>query len=315
MNVTAILCTYNRCQVLADALEGVAASVLPPSVEWEVLVVDNNSRDQTRAVIEDFCNRYPGRFRYLFESQPGKSYALNTGVREARGEILAFLDDDACVEPTWLGNLTAGLKNPEWAGAGGRIVLGWPSSLPNWVSVAGPYARHPFPGFNQGDEVKELIGSPFGANMAFRKEMFEKYGPFRSDLGPSPNTDIPPLGEDIEFGHRLKLAGERLRYEPSAIVHHPVAEDRISKKYFLDWWYDYGRADARVSRIRPVREFCSLAAWTVRWMLAFEPPVRFHAKVVVWEKVGKLVEFCRRSLSVNKRKDDAIKLPKSECHV
>src|SRR5690349_7477494 len=95
---------------------------LSESVEWEVLVVDNNSSDQTREVVDEFCRRYPGRFRYLFESRPGKSCALNAGVREARGAVVAFMDDDVTVEPTWLQELTAALHNGQWAGAGGRIL-------------------------------------------------------------------------------------------------------------------------------------------------------------------------------------------------
>jgi glucosyl-dolichyl phosphate glucuronosyltransferase len=315
MNVTAILCTYNRCQVLATALESIAASVVPSSVEWEVLVVDNNSNDRTREVIQDFCRRYPGRFRYLFEARPGKSYALNSGVREAEGEILAFLDDDATLEPTSLRNLTSSLESPEWAGAGGRIILQWPASLPKWISVDGPYSRHPFPGFDKGNEAGELIGPPFGANMAFRKQMFAKYGGFRCDLGPSPNADIPRPCEDTEFGRRLIGGGERLRYEPSAVVYHPIPENRIDKKYFLQWWYDCGRADARVFQIRPVSVFFSLVAWTLRWMVALEPRKRFYRKLGVWEKAGRLVEFSRQSLSAKRRKDAVIKVPKSECHV
>src|SRR5438309_3069723 len=99
MTVTVVLCTYNRYQNLETALNSVAASVLPEPVQWEVLVVDNNSTDHTRKVVEEFCHRYPGRFRYLFEAQQGKSYALNSGVREARGNILAFMDDDVIVDP------------------------------------------------------------------------------------------------------------------------------------------------------------------------------------------------------------------------
>ncbi len=120
MNITVILCTYNRCQNLAKALDSVAASMLPESVEWEVLVVDNNSNDQTRELVEGFCHRYPGRFRYLFEPQQGKSYALNSGIRVSPSEILAFTDDDAIVEPDWLWNLTSALHDGEWAGAGER---------------------------------------------------------------------------------------------------------------------------------------------------------------------------------------------------
>jgi glucosyl-dolichyl phosphate glucuronosyltransferase len=292
MNITVILCTCNRCKPLATALESVAASELP-SVNWEVLVVDNNSQDQTREVVQDFSRRYPGRFRYVFEPKPGKSFALNSGIRESHGEVLAFMDDDVTVERTWLRNLTAALDGEKWGGAGGRIVLQWPASLPNWLSTSGPYARHPFPGFDQGQEAGKLIGPPFGTNMAFRKEMFEKYGTFRLDLGPSPDADIPRPGEDTEFGRRLIVAREPLRYEPSAVVYHPVPESRINKNYFLQWWFDYGRADVRVFQTRPLRAICSLAAWTLRWMVAFRPRVRFFCKLIVWEKAGAVVQLQR----------------------
>src|SRR5215471_9795294 len=98
MRITVILCTYNRCESLSTALESVAVSQLPPSISWEVLIVDNNSSDRTREVVEEFSHRYPGRFRYAFEPRQGKSYALNVGVREAKGDVLAFMDDDVTVE-------------------------------------------------------------------------------------------------------------------------------------------------------------------------------------------------------------------------
>ena len=95
MHVTVVLCTYNRCDSLAKALRSVAKSVVHSSVQWEVLVVDNNSRDNTRAMVERFCLEFPGRFRYIFEPQQGKSYALNSGIRQSRGDILAFTFTDA----------------------------------------------------------------------------------------------------------------------------------------------------------------------------------------------------------------------------
>ena len=116
MKISVILCTYNRCQSLAKTLESIAVSVLPESVEWEVVVVDNNSKDQTREVIEDFCRRNAGRFRYIHESQQGLSHARNAGIREARGEILAFTDDDIIVDNKWLHTLTTPLTSGEWAG-------------------------------------------------------------------------------------------------------------------------------------------------------------------------------------------------------
>src|SRR5580692_3150369 len=97
MDVTVIICSHNRCQDLAKVLESIGASKLPNSLCWEVLVVDNNSNDRTREVAQGFSGRDPEHFRYLFEPNQGKSYALNSGLQEARGSILAFVDDDVTV--------------------------------------------------------------------------------------------------------------------------------------------------------------------------------------------------------------------------
>ena len=86
-------------------------------------------------------------------------------------------------------------------------------------------------------------------------------------------------------------AGERLRYEPSAIVFYAVSEERIQKKYFLEWWLDYDRADARLFEIPRVHLLGSLVVWTLRWMVALEPQRRFHHKLVVWEKVGRAIDL------------------------
>lgn len=309
MRITVILCTYNRCRSLAKALNSAASLALPESDEWEVLVVDNNSRDKTREVVEDFCRRHPERFRYLFEPQPGKSHALNAGIREARGEVLAFMDDDVTVEPTWLQNLTAALRNNEWAGAGGRVLREWTCSAPHWLSVQGPYEAMGWPlvHFDLGHEVGVLTHAPCGTNMAYRKEMFLKYGGFRTDLGPHPGNEIrsrdgTPVCEDKELGERLMAAGERLRYEPSAVVYHPVPEHRLKKEYFLAWWFDCGRGSVRKGGLRPdiwgiprhylrmLKLAIQLVGRTGLWILALTPQRRFYYKVQVWRAAGAIVE-------------------------
>jgi glucosyl-dolichyl phosphate glucuronosyltransferase len=309
MKITVILCTFNRCRSLAKTLESVATSTLPDSVEWEVLVVDNNSTDLTREVVEDFSRRCPGRFHYVFEPRPGKSFALNTGVRGAQGDVLAFTDDDVTVEPTWLQNLTAALHNTEWAGTGGRTLPMQTFSPPRWfgLNLAGALYAH----FDLGDVPCQLDRAPYGANMAFRKEMFERYGLFRTDMGPSPNREIPRPNEDTEFGCRLMSAGEHLRYEPSAVLHHPVPEDRFRKEYFLAWWFDFGRATKRAEvRRRDIlwiqRDYLSMLKWgavlipvrTLRWVLTLNPQRRFYCKCSVWKTAGEIVEVYRRSCGV-----------------
>ena len=135
MKVSVIVCTYNRCRSLERALESLSASVMPMTSEWEVLVVDNNSNDGTREVAQRFCELNPSHFRYLFEPNQGKSYALNTAIRESHGEILAFTDDDVTVEPSWLQNLTSVFEYEEYAGSAGRILPAQSFDLPPWLSL------------------------------------------------------------------------------------------------------------------------------------------------------------------------------------
>jgi len=311
-DVTVVLCTYNRCQSLAKALESVAASILPESISWEVLVVDNNSTDRTCEVVDDFCRRYPGRFRYLFEPQQGKSHALNMGIREAKGDILAFVDDDVRVGFTWLHNLTATLHNGEWAGVGGRILADWPCDPPSWLPQREWFGMAPLVIFDLALEAGPLTDPPFGANMAFHRRMFEKHGMFRTDLGPGSNKKLH-TNDDSEFGRRLLEAGEHLRYEPSAVVYHEVPTRRLQREYFLTWWFNKGRADVCETsgatdtrwsiRGIPLHLFRRIAVGTIRWMVTVAPQRRFSRKLAVWLVGGMMVESYRQSKVVRKRRE------------
>ncbi len=308
MKITVILCTRNRSRSLAKALDGAARLHLPEALDWDVLVVDNGSSDDTREVVLAYRDRYAGRFRYLFEPQPGKSHALNAGLREAGSRILAFLDDDVTVEPDWLHRLTASLHDGRWAGAGGRVVPEWAAPPPPWLPQGFPYGLAPLVSFDLGPEAGPLTEPPFGTNMAFRKEVFEKHGGFRTDLGPRPGSQI--RGEDTELGQRLLDAGERLRYEPSAVVHHPVAEERLRKAYFRAWWFDKGRSRVRDSgapggaghRVAgiPLSLLRGVVSCSLRWAGATGRARRFHRETVFWAKLGELVESRRQAVSARK---------------
>jgi len=311
VNITVILCTYNRGQSLAKALESVAASTLPDSIDWEVLVVDNNSRDQTRDVVEDFRRRYPGRFRYLLEPQQGKSFALNSGIREARGDVFAFIDDDVTVEPTWLQNLTEPLLNGEWVGSGGRILPERAFSPPGWFAFNDRHMLAVLALFDLGPDAGQLTEPPFGTNMAFQKRIFEKYGGIRTDLGPCPGSEI--RSEDTEFGRRLLDAGERLRYEPSAVVYHAVPQHRLTEKYFLTWFFDKGRADMREFGVPsdtkwflggvPTYLFRRLAVWTLKSMITLELSERFSCKLKVQWLLGGIVESHRQPSELKRQRE------------
>jgi glycosyltransferase involved in cell wall biosynthesis len=269
-------------------------------------------------VVEDFIRRHPGRFRYVFEPRPGKSNALNAAIAAAKGDVLAFADDDITVPPQWLFNLTAPIVRGTWMGSGGRVLAQWKSAAPGWLNpeswmVAGPLVQ-----FDRGLRTGQLNETPVGTNMAFRKSLFERYGGFRADLGPCPGSEI--RNEDSEFARRLLQAGEPLYYEPSAIVYHPVTEDRLTQDYFLKWWFDKGRSEIRESGISseirwkvggiPLQSFRRLIRWVVQWMFTLDRKGRFACKVCVWKLVGEIKESRKASApSALQRQTSAVEIP------
>ena len=300
MNVTVIVCTYNRCEKLANALNRLAASQIPEPIEWEVLVVDNNSSDQTREVVDGFRLRDPAHFRYIFEPQQGLSHARNAGIAKARGEVLAFTDDDDEVEPDWMWNLTVALYSGPWAGVGGRIIPQWPKPVPKWLSSDRSTLDGPYGEFCPTPTAAPLTRPPYGGNVAYRREVFEKYGGYRVDLGRS-GTNLQGR-EDIEFGNRLLAAGERLWFEPRAVTHAQILEERLEKMYALRWWYWYGRseiADVGPPEAKwfiggvPLHLFRKFVRWVLQWFLSFGASKRFSAQRTVWYLAG-IAVGCRK---------------------
>ena len=303
MNVSIVLCTYNRCQTLKRALESVAALQMPKTVSWHILIVDNNSKDETRKVAESFCLRDPEHFRYVFEPQQGKSNALNRGVREASGDILAFIDDDVTVEPDWLFELTKPLADGQWAGTGGRVFLPEGFSPPDWIAPEGHHSLLSIlANFDMGPEPCVLSKPPIGNNMAFRKAVFNSYGLFRTDLGPKPGSEI--RHEDTEFASRVMKDGGKILYVPSAVVHHEVEERRLKKKYFLAYHFAWGRALIRErGPRRPLgiipRSWISISERTLHmfplkvwwWIRESDSQKRFFNKCHAWATAGEIFEL------------------------
>jgi glucosyl-dolichyl phosphate glucuronosyltransferase len=308
-NISVIICSYNRARSLGRTIGSVAEQSLSKAFDWEVLIVDNNSTDTTKEVVGEYQRRYPERIRYIFEPQQGISHARNSGVREARGEILAFIDDDETADPDWLQNLTANLHSGEWAGAGGPVMPSWTGPRPNWLKVDSPFTLGPLAAWTADPKRELLTAAPVGANMAYRKEVFGWFGGFRTDLGRI--GKILLHGEDTEFGRRLIAAGQKLRYEPLAITHHPAEESRVHKAYFRVWWFNKGRSDVREfknagGRTRlfgiPVRLFRDGAVEVVRWVIAGSHSLRFICSLKIWAYAGEAYESYLQGLSA-KRKD------------
>jgi glycosyltransferase involved in cell wall biosynthesis len=298
MRLSVIICTWNRAELLRQTLNSLAKSELPNDTEWELIIVDNNSTDETTAVCQEFLRQNPQRYRYMVEKRQGKSFALNTGVDNARGRILSFTDDDVIVDPAWLAETVRMFDSSPCIGVGGRIVPLWNSKKPAWLTSEGPYKLLPaIVSYDLGELPCEIKAPALGANLSLKKEAFEKYGLFRTDLGPTSGSEI--RGEDNELCWRLLHAGERLMYAPKAIVFHPVDMRRIDKRYFQAWYYGMGLSRPRIERApeAAVRYFGFpryMVRWYVRdfilWVTSLPPKRRLYYKLQFCATKGQMME-------------------------
>ena len=240
IDISVILCTRNRSNSLSAALESLLNQEIGGLCQYEIIVVDNHSTDRTKEVIEGYIEKFGDRIRYAFESEPGLSCARNKGVKEAQGRVIAFTDDDCIIDRHWIAMIYACAQETDFDGLGGRILPKYPSNTPAWIRanadlICGPVLNHDF-----GEETKKYVlsmGSIFGANMAFKKEMFEKHGHFREDLGAGRGT----MGEDTEFYDRLSKKSSKLYYCGKVLVWHPAVKERMTLGYIARWNIGYGR--------------------------------------------------------------------------
>ena len=237
MKFSVLIPTYNRAGDLGETLRSIAG--LSPRQPWEVIVVDNNSRDHTKDVVTEAASWFPVELRYLFEKEQGRCAAMNTGIRASRGEIIVTTDDDVRVEPDWLDAALGALDDLACDYVGGKVLPIWGGQRPGWLPDRG--GRHwavialldygPAP-IEFGKQV------PIGVNMAFRRDAFERAGLWDNRVGRKAGT---LLGQEVrEWGLRAKAAGLRGFYAPGMIVRHIIPSDRLTKRYFRRWFYWHG---------------------------------------------------------------------------
>lgn len=300
MDISVVLATYNRASSLQVTLESLLALAYPTSLCWELLVVDNNSTDLTRVKVENAAAIAKFPVRYVFEGKQGRSSALNRGIAESKGEIVAFTDDDVILDRNWLASLNRTFEEFNCAAVAGRVIPQWSHSKPDWLEMNGHFA---VVNFDLGDDIKEIKVPPLGANSAFRKRMFEQHGLFRPDLGVTGSRHTITC-DDTEFGERLIRAGEKIVYCSNAIIYHPVDPKRTTKKYFLSWYYYNGISLTRMAGVpRESVVWFGAPRWLYRetlvnfakWVFATKGKSRFQHKLQTYKSVGKIVESCRLS--------------------
>ncbi|MEB3339813.1 glycosyltransferase family 2 protein [Okeania sp.] len=233
--ISAIICTHNRDNYLGAAIDSLLVQDFPGS--FEVVVVDNASKDRTREVVEARLSN--PKLKYVYEPVTGLSVARNTGAKTASAKILAYLDDDAVASPQWLKVVyEAYQSNDKLAIAGGKVTLIWPEGIshPHWLSweLSGNLGY-----YDLGDSVVYIDQpglTPRGLNYSIRRTFLEQIGGFDTNLG--------RVGKKLlsnEELHTTELAikqGWQVAYLPEALVAHNVAPERVKLSWFIErgWW-------------------------------------------------------------------------------
>jgi glycosyltransferase involved in cell wall biosynthesis len=237
-----VICAYTeeRWDQLAAAISSVGRQSRPA---WETIVAIDHCPPLARRVAAAF----PEVTVVASTGRPGLSGARNTGLTRATGAVVAFLDDDALAAPDWLERLAGGYASPEVVGVGGAVLPAWEAGRPPWFPSEFDWVVGcSYTGLPRGREpVRNLIG----ANMSFRREVFDLVGGFSEGLG---RLGTRPLGcEETELAIRIgqRRPGARLLYDPSAVVHHRVPSSRARWRYFRARCYAEGRSKAVVTRL------------------------------------------------------------------
>ena len=229
--ISCIVCTYNRQDFILQCLEALTTQTLDPK-GYEVIVVDNHSKDGTASLANRFIESHPQvDMVYTFEERQGLSHARNAGARMARSDILTYIDDDAVAHPLLLEEILRVFDTYPFAGCvGGRIELALPSDLPWWYSeaLAGYFSHYALDGDGM-TKISKTWQLPYGANFTVRKKPLSEAGGFSTQLGRK-GKDFSG-GEEIDLAYRIAARGYDLYYNPSAKVTHHILRDRMTLQH------------------------------------------------------------------------------------
>lgn len=244
--ISVAICTYNRADRLRLALDALALQTLP-STEFEILVIDNASTDDTRVVCTEYQSRLP-QIRYFYESVQGLSRARNTALAHLSSPFIAYLDDDAIPCPEWLAAMVEAFEQlqPTPVSVGGPILPLWEIPRPDWIDAK---MEALFTTLDGGDTSRwfERDEFPWGANVGYRCDALKAIGGFREDLGRIGKSLLS--GEEYLLNASLQRQEEKFYYAAKASVHHWIPKERINAQWLLRRSYWQGRSVALIEKL------------------------------------------------------------------
>ena len=238
MELSIIISTYNNAISLVRTLESVAKQDYDKN-EWECVVVNNNSTDDTAARVATFIEEHSDlNIRLVEESQQGLSFARNRGIAESKGQFVAFIDDDETINEGFVSAYIDIFHNHGAFVAAGKLKVCYDSKRPKWMShYTEKMIANPFDLGNSVITITRTI-TPTGGNMAFNREVFNLYGGFDTDLGRKGGELFG--GEENDIFARIRDLGERVFYTPNAIAYHHIADRKLTAEYFDKLSYGVG---------------------------------------------------------------------------
>jgi glycosyltransferase involved in cell wall biosynthesis len=229
--ISVILCTYNRAERLKLTLASLAKMSIPAELSWELIIVDNNSSDETKNVVFEFAIGSAWPVQYVFEAHQGLSRARNRGMQQAGGDILAFTDDDCVVAPTWITSIqNEFISDIDLNGLGGRVLLY--DELDHNTRSRRYEERTTF------TSLRQLFKLIPGCNMAFRRQVFKEVQEFDPALGAGTQFHS---AEDSDFLYRAFLKSFKMIHAPDVIVYHNHGRRTAEQTRALHRGYLIGR--------------------------------------------------------------------------
>ena len=238
---------------------------------YELIIINNNSKDQSHDIISDFISKQHQAIQcsYFIEQNQGLSFARNRGIKESSGNFYVFIDDDAFIEENYVTNLQTYLKQygVDSIGFGGKIVPFLESALPNWMSS---FLLPLMSVIDKGEIVSEFSHQhyPIGANMGMSKKAIDEVGDFNVALGRVGKNLM--CGEEKDLFIRMKHAGFRILYFPKIVAHHVVPDSRLTIGFIKQQALGIGISE--IIRVNKEAGFSPLKRWLLelyKWIGSF----------------------------------------------
>ena len=242
MILSIIICSYNRASYISDALTSLYRQTAVLN-EFEVIIVDNNSTDNTKEVYAIWRQTNTnGQFNFISETKQGASFARNTGAAIAKGEWVCFMDDDAVATPNYVENILKHIQNkPDAVGFGGRIIPKYIPSEPKWMSY---YVSSLIGNFDYAPIACAFENGkyPLESNMIVKKSVYDQIGGFNVNL-PGVVGTLRIGGEGKELFYKILALGYIIYYDPAICVHHVVEVKKLTSEYMYRVASGIGRGE------------------------------------------------------------------------